>query len=212
MSNIYLLRHGQTAWNKDSIYRGQHDIPLDDHGLAQAQCASRLWDKIKFTHIYSSPLSRAMQTARPTADKLALQITETPELIDIDYGQWTGKPARQIEQDYPQLNREWLESPDTVSFPQGESLSAVRDRAFPKLLDIARAAKDQAVLLVSHRVVLKVLVCVALEMPLSKFWQVQLDTASLTVLSFDRDLFTLRRLNDTCHLSSLPCPTDAVDF
>ena len=200
MTEIYLLRHGQTAWNKGRIFRGRHDIPLDSHGLAQAQCASRALKEIQLVKIHSSPLSRAMQTAEPIAARQDLQIAKVPQLLDIDYGQWTGKSQNEIEKNYPDLNRQWLESPDQVRFPEGEDLTAVRERAFPKLVELAGAADEGPILIVSHRVVLKVLICTALNMPLLSFWQVQVDTASLSLLSFKKGIFTLRLLNDTCHL------------
>ena len=212
MAKVHLLRHGQTAWNKNLIFRGQYDIPLDDHGLTQADCAGRVWEEIQLANIYSSPLSRAMQTAETAAKKQAIPITKTPELIDIDYGQWTGKSQDKIEKDYPELNRQWLERPEEVRFPQGESLAAVRDRSCPKLVEIAGAADDKSILIASHRVVLKVLICAALDLPLSRFWQVQIDTASLSMLSFKQGGFTIQKLNDTCHLRSLGLPTESVDF
>src|SRR3989304_6542114 len=117
MAEIYLLRHGQTAWNKDRIFRGRHDIPLDSYGLAQAQCASQALERVQLAKIYSSPLSRAVQTAEPIAARQNLQIAQVPQLLDIDYGQWTGKSQNEIEKNYTELNRQWLESPDQVRFP-----------------------------------------------------------------------------------------------
>lgn len=153
-----------------------------------------------------------MQTAEAVANKQAIQITKAPELIDIDYGQWTGKSQDEIEKDYPELNRQWQECPEKVRFPQGESLAAVRERAFTKLVEIAAAADGESILIVSHRVVLKILICAALDLPLSKFWQVQIDTASLSMLSFKEGGFIIQKLNDTCHLRSLGAQSGAVDF
>ena len=212
MAKIYLLRHGQTAWNKELFFRGQRDIPLDNHGLAQADCASRALEGVRLAKIYSSPLSRAMQTAEPAASGKGLAVTRVPEFLDIDYGQWSGKSQKQIEKLYPELNRQWLESPQQVRFPEGEDLAAVRERAFPQLEVLTKAADDGAILVVSHRVVLKVLICAALDMPLSKFWQIKLDTASLSVLNLEKGRFTLVQLNDICHLRSLGRTTAAVDF
>jgi len=212
MVEIYLLRHGQTAWNKDRIFRGRADVPLDDHGLAQAECAVQALGNTPLVEIHSSPLSRAVQTAQPTANAKNLPVKEAPELLDIDYGQWTGKSQVEIEKLFPELNRQWLQCPEQVHFPNGEDLSAVRERAFAYLLTLVRTAGDGAILLVSHRVVLKVLICAALELGLSKFWQVKLDTASLSVLSFEKNRFTLSRLNDTCHLQELGGAGESVDF
>ena len=209
---IYLLRHGQTAWNKELIFRGRHDLPLDSHGLAQADCADKALENIELAAIYSSPLSRALQTAQPTARRKNLSVVESPELLDIDYGQWTGKSQKEIEEAFPELNCQWLNHPEQVQFPSGESLDDVRKRVFPHLLELARKASEKPLLIVSHRVTLKVLIFAALHVPLSKFWQIQLDTASLSALSFGQDKFTLRSLNDTCHLRKLGPNTAAVDF
>ncbi len=212
MVDIYLLRHGQTAWNKDLIFRGRADVPLDDHGLAQAKCAVKALENTPLVEIHSSPLSRAVQTAHPTADAKNLPLKEAPELLDIDYGQWTGKSQVEIEKLFPELNRQWLQCPEQVHFPDGEDLSAVRERAFAYLLTLARTTGDGTILLVSHRVVLKVLICAALELELSKFWQVKLDTACLSVLSFEDNRFSLSRMNDTCHLRELGEAGESVDF
>ena len=212
MLRVYLLRHGQTAWNKDRIFRGRADVPLDDHGLAQAQCAVQALEDIPLAEIHSSPLSRAIQTAQHTANAKNLPVKEAPELLDIDYGQWTGKSQVEIEKLFPELNRQWLERPEQVHFPKGEDLLAVQERAFAYLLTLARTAGDGAILLVSHRVVLKVLICAALELELSKFWHIKLDTASLSVLSFENDRFALSRMNDTWHLQELGGAGESVDF
>ena len=80
------------------------------------------------------------------------------------------------------------------------------------MLTLAKTTDESAILLVSHRVVLKFLICAALELELSKFWQVKLDTACLSVLNFENDRFILSRMNDTCHLQGLGGAGDSVDF
>ena len=67
MTSIYLVRHGQTAWNKEEIFRGRTDIPLDETGLRQAELAGQYFKDLKVHGIYSSPLTRAWQTAERIA-------------------------------------------------------------------------------------------------------------------------------------------------
>lgn len=212
MGKVYLLRHGRTAWNKDKIFRGRADVPLDEHGLAQAKCVAQALKGIEIGRIYSSPLSRAVQTAEPVAACKQLPLNEVPEFLDIDYGQWTSKADEQVRQLFPELYQQWLIQPEQVHFPDGEDLAGVRYRAFAKLEKLAAEADEQSILMVTHRVVLKVLLCSAMEMGLSKFWQVQVDTASLSVLGFEQGGLKLLLLNDTCHLRSLDMPSDSVDF
>lgn len=212
MSKVYLLRHGRTPWNKDRIFRGRADIPLDDHGLVQAQCAAEALAETDIAAIYSSPLSRALQTVEPLAAQKKLQITKVPEFLDIDYGQWTGKSQERVEELYSDLHRQWSADPHKVLFPGGEDLASVRDRAFPKLKELASAADVSPIVVVSHRVALKVLVCAALELDLASFWQIQMDPASLSLLEYKDDRFILVMLNDTCHLRQLRTPGDSYDF
>ena len=212
MSKVYLLRHGRTPWNKDRIFRGRADIPLDDHGQVQACCATEVLGEREITAIYSSPLSRAVQTAKPLSAQKKLQITEVPEFLDIDYGQWTGKSQEEVEELFTDQHNEWLVNPHKVLFTEGESLASVRERAFPKLRELAAAADGPPIVVVSHRVALKVLVCAALELELASFWQIQMDPASLSLLEFDGNRFKLLMLNDTCHLRLLQTPGDSYDF
>ncbi len=92
-TRILLVRHGQTSWNLGAgqvRYRGQTDIPLDEVGHAQAHAlADRLADE-PIAGIYTSPLSRAVQTAQPTAEQHGLPVVPHPGLLDMHLGEWQG--------------------------------------------------------------------------------------------------------------------------
>lgn len=179
MAQIYLIRHGQTAWNKTKIFRGRRDVPLDEQGRLEAASAAKALHGIPFGCIYTSPLARARQTAGTIADGRGVELLADEAFTDIDYGEWTGYSDVEARQKFPELYRLWKESPHLMRFPGGESLDNVRHRAAPRLIELAQRCASQTrqpVALVSHRVVLKLLLCEAKGLDNSHFWAVKLDT------------------------------------
>jgi len=204
MTRIYLIRHGETEWNREEIFRGRADIPLNRTGRRGARAAARALRNYRIAEIFSSPLSRAWETARPLAADRNLKIIPAPALIDIDFGKWQGIPKEKIRENQARLYRIWEKHPEKMQFPGGESLARVRSRAVKFLRRFSRAAPEQEIALVSHRVVLKLLALSLLGLNNSHFWEVQLDPASVS--TFEIPLSGRPRvlcLNDTCHLQDL---------
>ncbi len=204
MTRIILVRHGQTEWNVGAgageRFRGRVDLSLDDTGLAQAQAvAERLADH-PIVAVYSSPLKRAVETARPTAQQLGLPVQPLPGIIDVNYGDWQGLSHPEVATSYPDLYPRWLETPQRVRFPHGESLRQVRLRGMAALKEVAARHEGQVILLVAHQVVNKVLVCAMLGLNNSHFWHIRQDNACLNVFEHQDGIFTAVLINDTCHL------------
>jgi len=204
MTRIILVRHGQTEWNIESgageRFRGRVDLPLDDTGLAQAHAlAERLANRL-IVAVYSSPLKRAVETARPIAQQLSLPVQPLPAVIDINYGDWQGLSSAEVAKVYPDLYRRWLEKPHLVKFPNGESLRQVRLRGMATLKEVAARHEGRIVLLVAHQVVNKVLVCAMLGLDNSHFWRIRQDNGSINVFEHQDGIFAAVLVNDTCHL------------
>jgi len=204
MTQIILVRHGQTAWNVGSKagerFRGRVDLPLDDTGLAQAHALAERLTEQCIVAVYSSPLERAVETARPTAQRLGLPVQPLPGIIDINYGDWQGLSRPGVAQAHPDLYPRWLETPHQVKFPQGESLRQVRLRGMAALKDASTRHEGKVILLVAHQVVNKVLVCAMLGLGNSHFWRIRQDNACLNVFEHQDGIFTAILINDTCHL------------
>lgn len=205
MTRILLIRHGQTAWNEDcgERLRGRAEIDLDDTGIAQAEATARRLADWPLAAVYSSPLKRAMLTASILAQPHGLSVQPDHGLIDIDYGKWQGLSIPEAEADDRDLYHRWLNSPQTVTFPQGEGLEQVRGRVVGALERLAALHPDQAIALVSHKVACKVLVCSLLGLDTSHFWQVQQDLCAISIFEAHEDGFAVVRINDTCHLEGL---------
>lgn len=200
-TEIILVRHGQTEWNRIERFRGRADIPLNAVGVEQARAvAKRLAKKPGLVAVYSSPLSRCLQTAKAIAQATGVQVQVADGLIDIDYGDWQGLTPDEVEAREPDLYRQWLEAPQETVIPGGETLDQVRARAITALEQAADNHLGQTIVLVSHKVVCKVLVCALLGLDNSRFWHIEQDNGAINVFERHPGKYLVKTVNDTCHL------------
>jgi len=202
MAEIILVRHGETEWNVAYIFRGRIDIELSQTGMKQAELLARYLSDTKVDAIYSSPLKRALQTAEAIAGYHRLNVQIAPALIDFDFGRWQGLSRQEVQDKYKALYAEWLEHPHQVQMPDGEKLADVRKRALSVVESII-AKHTGMVILVSHRVVNKVLICALLGLDNSRFWNIEQDTCGITSFIYENNRFILAKHNDTSFLTPL---------
>jgi len=210
MTEIILARHGETEWNVGEIFRGRIDIELNETGLRQAELLAEYLSGIKIDTVYSSPLRRALKTAEVIASYHKLEVEIAPGLMDFDYGEWQGLPHQEVKDKYKELYAEWINSPDQVKMPTGESLDDVRERAMGVVSDVI-AKYEGIVVLVSHRVVNKVLICTLLGLDNSHFWNIKQDTCGITTFNYQNGRFILIKHNDTSYLKPIQ-KTPLSDF
>ena len=140
-TELYLVRHGETDWNRQRRIQGLTDIPLNDVGRAQAMTTGRRLAARSWDGVFSSPLSRALETASIIADELALPAPIPLEaLVERDYGEAEGMNFLDIE-------RRW---PDRGAVPGQETREQVVARVLPALKGLAIAHPDQSLVVVSH--------------------------------------------------------------
>ncbi|MCJ7752081.1 MAG: histidine phosphatase family protein [Armatimonadetes bacterium] len=203
MAEILLIRHGETEWNRREVFRGRADVPLSARGREQARLLAEALKGSGVQAVYSSPLSRARQTAEPLAEALGIEVRTDERLVDMSFGQWESRPRAEVEKEDPALYRAWLTAPQEFRAPDGESLANVIARAWPAMGEIAARHKGGRAAIVTHRVVCKVLLCAALGAGEAAFWRVRVDTASISLLDASDDLWVVTRLNDTHHLQAI---------
>ena len=197
------MRHGQTEWNRVERFRGRADLSLNETGFKQAEAAARSLKNRQVAAIYSSPLKRAIQTADAIAKQLKLPVQPLEGLIDIDFGSFQGLSAEEASKLDKKLLDNWVERPHLVHFPKGESLEIVRQRVLAAVDELAAKHRDQTVILVSHTVVCRVLMCAMLGLDNSHFWQVRQDVNAINIFELRDGAPLVTLVNDTCHLKSL---------
>jgi len=203
MVEIILARHGETDFNAREIFRGRADVPLNETGLKQARLLGEYLSREKIGVIYSSPLPRAVQTAEAIAAHHQLEVNIVNDLNDIDCGEWQGLPLNEVKERYGETYQDWLDTPEQVRLPGGESLEDVRRHALPFVQDAVMRCGESKIVLVSHRVVSKVLICALLGLDNSYFLSFKIDTGGITRFDFSRDKAVLICHNDTSFLNSL---------
>ena len=212
MTSIYLVRHGQTAWNKEEVFRGRTDIPLNETGLKEAAMAADYFRPLQLDAIYSSPLARAWQTAREIAKHHTLQVQPLAGLIDMSFGSWEGRPLKEVRENDQERYRLWAEEPHRVKFPGGETLEQVRARAMAALESVIEKHPEKTVILVSHRVINKVLLCAVLGLDNSHFWQLAQDTTAINLIKCKNKNYILSLMNESCHVKALQAERTRKDF
>jgi len=212
MTRIYLVRHGQTEWNRGLRFRGRADIPLDENGRKQASAIANALRGKGISAIYSSPLRRSVETARPAAAVFHLKIVTLQGLIDINYGEWEGLAYDEVRQRYADLYRAWEERPDSVRFPNGESLDEVKRRSFAAFMEVVEKNSGNSILIIPHRVINKVLLCAILGLSNDHFWSIRQDTGCINVIEYSDSRFVLVSMNDTCHMRGISQKMAQVDF
>lgn len=179
---LYLIRHGATAWHKDGRVLGNRDIPLDADGVAQAEALTAALAERRIAEVVASPLMRAVRTAEAIGKRHRIEVARDPRLTDLRMGAWEGKPQAELtaHADY----RRMVAVPDE-RIPGGESLRELATRA--------RNAVDQivgdnpsgdAVAVVTHGAVIRVLVLDYLGAPLEAFDRIEVATGSITAIAF----------------------------
>jgi len=202
MTTIMLIRHGETNWNVEEVFRGQIDIRLNETGVRQAELLAKYLKDVPIIAVYSSPLKRAVKTAQIIASGHNTNIIIAPELTDLDYGEWQGLSHEEVREKYEKLYGKWLESPHLVRMPKGEGLDDVRRRSL-SLVEQVILKYEGTVALVSHRVVHKVLICALLGLEDSHFWNIKLDTCGITAFVYENNRYVLVGHNDISFLKPI---------
>lgn len=184
---IIIVRHGETSYNREEIFRGRIDIPLNKTGEKQAKILAENLRNFKIDKIFSSPLKRAIQTAEEISKIQNIKMDVEESLIDMDFGRWQGLSLKEVKKRFPQEYKIWEETPQKIKIPQGESLKDVRKR-LRKFLEerVFNLEEDFTVCIVSHRVINKILILTLLGLSNRYFWYIKQDVAKFTVFEKTR--------------------------
>lgn len=204
MSTIYLVRHAQTAHNFDGKGLGREDAPLTELGEAQVREVAGRFAGISLSRVLSSPLSRARLTADAIAAAAGCEVEVRNELIELDVGETEGLTFAEMRERFPEFMRLWGgEDPSEVQMPGGERLTDLAERTHALVEELSSTKGDEAVAVVSHNFVIKVLLCQFLGVPIGKFRRFQVDLASVSTLSVRNGRAAVIALNDVCHIETL---------
>lgn len=204
MSKIYLIRHGETEWNREGRSQGcSNDIPLSEVGLRQADAIGKRLINESIDLFFSSSLTRAFQTAKAIAKYHKKEVTMQKEFMEISFGDWEGLKIDEIKEKYIDIYKIWRDTPHIAKVPGAESLLEIRERSFHKLMEIVNSNKDKNILVVSHGITIKVLIASLMGIDLANLHKIRQDNTALNIFEYRDNSFYTHLINDTCHLNSI---------
>lgn len=185
LATLYLFRHGQTEWSVSGQHTGRADIPLTDHGRAQARLLRDAVSHINFSSVLVSPLARAQETASLAG--LGSQVTTCEDLAEYNYGEYEGLTTNEIRTRVPGWSI-W-----THECPSGETMAEASLRC-KRVIAIAESANGN-VALFAHGHILRILTATWLNLPPTVGKHFILDTSTISILSHERDIPAVKLWN-----------------
>jgi len=195
MTRLWLIRHGEPAEESRHRCYGSLDFGLSETGRAQMAQVAEYLKAEPVAAIYASPQSRALESARILAAVQSCPFEVVADLREIDFGEFEGLPYDEIAARYPDLYRQWMETPTEVRFPDGESFSEMRVRVLGAFESIQRDQEGQTVVIVSHGGVNRILIAWALQMPDNCLFRLVQDHGAINLLALIDGLPSVQLLN-----------------
>ncbi|MGA1876249.1 MAG: alpha-ribazole phosphatase [bacterium] len=195
---LFLIRHGAVGPKGGGRFYGSTDLSLSDEGARQADVVARKLASERIKGIFTSPLKRARETARPVALIHFLSFRVMEGLREVNFGLWEGLSFSEIQAQYPIECASWLADPWSFSFPGGESVSDFKSRVINSLEKVLRAEGDTVVL--AHGGSIRVILSQAGGMPENEVFRFPLDHGGITVIELSAKGSKVKVINDTAHL------------
>lgn len=201
MATVILVRHGRTAANASGVLAGWSEgVPLDEVGHEQAAAVASRLAGVRLAGVITSPLERTQQTAQAIVDKQAassrVEFRSDEALGECHYGEWTGKELKKLAKD--PLWKQVQSHPSSVTFPGGESLTAMQQRAVACVRQWNAHFGEKAVYaVVSHGDVIKAILADALGMHIDLFQRICVDPASVSIIDYSPLRPFVVRTNDS---------------
>ena len=206
MTDILLIRHGETAWNRMRRMQGHIDIGLNDEGQRQARSLARALQSERPAAIYASDLQRARNTAQAVADIHQLPVHIDIALRERRYGAFEGLMYDEISLQHPEAFALWQSRDPKARFPAGEreaeTLEEFHQRSVDVITRIAQQHPDQRIVIVTHGGVLDCLYRAAHDLPITSPRDFAILNAAINRLHWDGHKFRVLQWGDAAHIEA----------
>ena len=202
MTQLFLIRHGQTEWNVQKRFQGSGDSPLTAEGMQQIRRVAGRMKKVKPTGIYTSPRKRAVETAKVIGAECGCEWHCINELGEISLGRWEGMKYEEIQQMDPAQYNHFFQNPSLFQMAEGgESYHSVQQRAVKATNQIIAEHPGETVILVSHAITIRLLLIHYMDRPLDDIWQIgPVHQTSVSEIRFAGKETSVVSLGSTAHL------------
>lgn len=202
---IILVRHGETEYNRTHLALGRADVSLNETGLRQAAALEFALAEEKIAAVYSSPLQRALETAKRIAAPHDLDVIIEERLIEMDIGELEGLTFPEIGKAHPNLYQNWGgPNGPTYRMPgSNETLADVQARARQAVQALLARHPDETVVAVTHNFVILATLASLLAIEIAEFRRLRHSVAAISSLEMTSGRVQVITLNDTCHLRGI---------
>lgn len=181
MTTFFFVRHAVTSHTGKKLSGWMEGIPLTEEGRDQAAAVADRLAEVPFKAVYSSPIDRALETARAIAARHGLEVRTLRKLGEVEYGTWTNRPLKVLAR-----TKLWTKVqgwPSAARFPEGETLREVQNRAVDEVDRLANEHPKDAICCVSHGDVIKLVLAHYMGVHIDLFQRIVVAPASISVLS-----------------------------
>ncbi len=193
---LYLVRHGQTDMNKEKLYYGWTDCPINEQGRKQARTLQRFFQNIKYDKIITSDLKRSIETAEIINNGRKIPFEKRKNFRELHFGSWEGGHYKILKEKYPDEFTKWAKDWKTFTIPEGESFQAFYQRVEKELnCIISQTPEDSTLLIVTHNGVMSVILCVLLGAGFEGFWKFFLEQETYSLVSIRKGNVLMEKLN-----------------
>ena len=205
MTNILIVRHGNSLSNASKTFTGHINSPLSELGNKQAELTCKyIYQNYQVDAIYSSDLIRSIDTVKPLANKLGLNIITDKNLREMYGGKWEGMLFSDLPSKYPDDYKVWTENVGLARCTGGESYAEVQDRAVKIISKIATENDGKTVVISTHGAVIRAFECFVRNIPLTRMQEVNyVFNASVSEIEYFEGKFNIKRTNISEHLADV---------
>lgn len=184
LTEIYIVRHGETDNNVKHRFIGSTDKPLNERGMRQAACLKAPMAKVALDRIYASPYKRTMMTAEQVRGDRPLEIITDRGLCEIHCGGWEDLNRAEIEELWPGMIDLWQNEPDKLQMPGGETFLQVQERAVAAFSRIVRENKGKRIAIVTHMLTIQLILAKLFDIPIKDVWNMnRLENTSVSKMN-----------------------------
>lgn len=200
MIKLILVRHAITTCNECGNLSGLTDSMLSEKGKLQVKNLTNYLKDENIDEIYSTPFSRTKETIRKLAKIKNIDIIETDELNEINFGEFEGLGFEFIQREYPEEFEKMINEGFDYKYPQGESLKDTFYRVAKKLDNIMKDKDSKTILICSHGGTIRNIISYLLTNDYKYHWNFKIDNSSVSIIEIDNKFAVINKLNDTSFL------------
>ncbi|MGB7604368.1 MAG: alpha-ribazole phosphatase [Lutisporaceae bacterium] len=195
MTRLYLVRHGETEFNKRGCYYGWTDCELSQNGVGQAELLHEVFQEIKLDVTISSDLKRAVDTANIICSGKDIEVHRDTRLRELNFGAWEGKHYTDIMQQYKENWEEWTSDWQNAAPIQGESFAELCQKVCQCIDELLVRYHDKEILIVAHQGVLRIIITYLLNIPMDKIWSFNFSQGTYSILEIHENNCIIQGIN-----------------